>query len=131
METSIGYDGSLFIFNDNVQDHETSRRGAGNAIIRPYNKYGCEYPRSAGIPTGYYRGYGQGFKKLTPRVKAIIDSAILEIRDLIDEYEYDTIYFSAKPAVNGDRPLLGTATFVIGDNVKQYMTWEITFPKCF
>lgn len=119
------YENSLFIFNDNVQDHCTNRKGAGNAVIRPYNKYGLEYPRSAGIPTGYRRERNGGFKTLTPEVKEIIDSAIQEIRELAAEHGYDTIYFSADPPVGKNRPLLGTRIFIIGDDVKQYITDQI------
>ena len=53
----------LFIFNDNVEYHMSNRKGAGNAIIRQYNKHSqrcigsesysnLEKPMSAGISTG-------------------------------------------------------------------------------
>ena len=47
------YSNSLYIFNDNEEYHNTNRRGAGNAIMRTFNRHSdYEVPFSAGIPTG-------------------------------------------------------------------------------
>ena len=39
MKDQKEYSNSLFIFNDNTEYHDTNRRGAGNAIMRMFNKY--------------------------------------------------------------------------------------------
>lgn len=117
MIKSRDYRDALFIFNDNERDHCSSRPGGGNAAIRPYNKYsGVRMPRSAGIPTGDNRGYAS----LTPAAKAVIDSSIEEIRELIREHGYQRVYFSADP--DGK---LGTSIFSIGDDVRDYITDQI------
>mmetsp|Transcript_29526 Transcript_29526/g.57945 ORF Transcript_29526/g.57945 Transcript_29526/m.57945 type:complete len:88 (+) Transcript_29526:71-334(+) len=47
---------TLYIFNDNVDDHYSTRRGNGNAVIRSWNTYGARaFSRrvaSAGVSTG-------------------------------------------------------------------------------
>ena len=119
------YKNSLFIFNDNTTDHTTSRRGAGNAIIRPYNIYGfqslgLDKPLSAGIPTGTP---GRGFSNLDKEnVRENIDGAIEEIKHLLKKYKYNAIYYSASGKNN---PLLGTGIFSVSDAVKKYITKKI------
>lgn len=118
------YDDSLFIFNDNVQNHNSALRGRGNAIIRPYNRHGLsdDRPRSAGIPTGFSPTTG-GFTALTPRVKRAIDSAFTEIKELIAQHRYRRIYLSANSdAMQSDHPLLGTSIFQVNPAVLQYIT---------
>lgn len=120
------YEDSLFIFNDNVKDHKTAFRGAGNAVVRPYNRYGKYdvYPRSSGIPTGYSRSSG-GYKTLTLSAQKEIDDSVDEIRKLIDEYRYTRIFFSAEPAVGVCRPQIATSIFKIGNDVREYITAQI------
>ena len=120
------YERSLFLFNDNVEDHETAIRGGGNAVIRPYNRYGkhADYPRSAGIPSGFSRKSG-GFASLTLRNRRIIDCAIDEIRELQETHGYDSIYFSSDTSCVKGPPLIGTAIFRIGDDVRRYITDQI------
>ena len=63
---------SLYIFNDNVEQHKTIIAGGGNATIRPFNKYGKSKPtRSAGISTGEN---GVGFTTLKDSKNKIIHS---------------------------------------------------------
>ena len=115
------YNDSLFIFNDNTEEHETSKRGGGNAIIRPYNKY-CpmsEYPRSAGIPTGT-REDG-GFKELNDNNKKIIDSSFDEIHELIEKHNYKRIFYSGSK----DSDLIGTSIFEVNTEVLEYITNKI------
>jgi len=46
------YSNSLYIFNDNEEYHNANRRGAGNAIMRIFNKHSdYDITLSAGIPT--------------------------------------------------------------------------------
>jgi hypothetical protein len=114
------YDDILFIFNDNEEYHDTNRRGAGNAIIRQYNKYNKELdiPRSAGIPTGTLaRG---GYKKLDNENKKIIKNSIKEIKELIVKYDYKKICYSAD-----EDGLLATAIFYVDPKVLKYITKRI------
>jgi len=115
------YKDALFIFNDNVRDHNTADVGAGNAIIRPYNKYGQhkKYPRSAGISTGYR---GIGFETLDAKTKKIIDDEVEEIKALIQEHNYKRIYWSSTDIEGSD---LGTSEFTVNDKVRRYIVEKI------
>lgn len=115
------YNDSLFIFNDNIEEHCTGKRGAGNAVIRPFNKYGVfnEYPRSAGIPTGSYTD--RGFKELNDKSKKIIDLAFEEIHDLIKKHNYKRIFYSSEK----DSDLVGTSLFEVDKEVLEYITDKI------
>jgi hypothetical protein len=111
------YEDSLFIFNDNEQDHTSTIPGGGNAIIRPFNRYsGLAVPRSAGIPTGRAGGY----PSLTSSSKDVIDSAMDEIRDLIRIHGFRRVFYSADE--NGK---LGTSIFVVGEDIRDYITDQI------
>jgi hypothetical protein len=109
----------LFIFNDNIEHHLSNRKGAGNAIIRQYNKHSnLVKPMSAGIPTGTLsKG---GFDELSEEVKILIDDCIIGIKELIQKYKYDTVYFSADK--NGK---LGTSIFEVNKDVIDYITEKI------
>ncbi len=110
------YKNSLFIFNDNEEYHNTCRRGAGNAVMRKYNKYNknLEKPKSAGIPTGTLSD--GGYTELNNEVKTTIDSAFEEIKELIKLHNYDTIYYSV-----GKNNKLGTSIFVVDEEVINYI----------
>lgn len=146
------YKDSLFIFNDNIDDHKSSIPGGGNAQVRDYNMFGLHenYPQSAGIPTGskYSTGVYQedfsGFKTLG-RAKKHVDDSIREINYLIKTHNYKRIYFSVgnyRPAMNpetgkggidelysiyftGGRPALGISLFKPAEEVLKYITNEI------
>ncbi len=119
MIKSEDYKDALFIFNDNVEDHKSDVIGGGNAIIRPFNKYGLhsEYPRSAGIPTG--QG-STGFKTLDEATKKHIDDAVDEIKALIQKHHYQRVYFSSDREGG-----LGTAIFTVGVEVRAYILQQI------
>lgn len=113
------YSNALFIFNDNEEYHKTCRTGAGNAIMRRYNKYSnLVKPKSAGIPTGTLKK--GGYTKLSVRTKNKIDSAFNEIIDLINKYNYKQIYYSSE--LDGK---LGTSIFTVNDNVLKYITHRL------
>jgi hypothetical protein len=114
------YEKALFLFNDNIEHHFSYRKGAGNAVIRTYNKYNLnlKIPKSAGIPTGSI-GKG-GFKSLTEDVKTKIDQAFDEIYELIKLYKYEKIIYSAQE--NGK---LGTSIFYVSSDVIDYITQKI------
>ena len=69
----------LLIFNDNIEDHLTAKRGGGNATVRMFNEFGThkQFPLSAGICTGSLGS--RGYKALTPEAKATIDDNIKSI----------------------------------------------------
>jgi hypothetical protein len=109
------YKDSLFIFNDNEEDHATANPGGGNGVMRKYNKHsGLQVPKSAGIPTGKN---GQGYDSLTESIKDIIQSAIDEITELIQKHKYKHIYYSSDE--NG---LLGSGIFTVHPDVKKFIT---------
>ena len=115
------YNDVLFIFNDNEQAFlsESCKRGYGNAVIRPYQ---CVTPpRAAGIPTGILseKGKGEGYKKLTPAVKEIIDLAIERIQEKIENNRYKRVMYS------GTDEMMGSEIFKIGKDVKKYIVKEL------
>jgi hypothetical protein len=113
------YSNSLYIFNDNEEYHNTNSKGAGNAVMRKFNRHSdYKIPFSAGIPTGTL-GEG-GYQKFTPEIKKVIDDSIEEIIELIKIYKYKTIYFSAE--LDGK---LGTSIFAVNPKVIKYITNRI------
>lgn len=123
------YQKTLFIFNDNTEDHTNYCRGGGNAVMRPFNKYNPEshedgeFPRSAGIPTGDRWGKNAGgFTELDDNVKKIINDSIDEIRELIQKYNYDKVIYSSEKKPND---ILGTGIFDVDKEVLEYVTEKI------
>ena len=86
-------DKTLWIFNDNEEERETSTKGEGNAIIRPYNKY-SKYnpPHSAGVTTG--KKNTLGYKDLHENSKKIIDEDLNIIKDLLATGNYKIVKYS-------------------------------------
>ncbi len=120
MKDQKEYSNSLFIFNDNTEYHDTNRKGAGNAIMRKYNKYNedLEKPISAGIPTGTLED--GGFDELTQEIKKIIDDSFEEIKELIKKYKYEEVIYSSDKDGN-----LGTSIFEVNKDVINYITFLI------
>lgn len=114
------YSDVLFIYNDDIESITSFKKGKGNAIIRVFNKYNPKIPkpRSAGIPTGSLKS--GGFKELNSETKEIIDNSIDSIKEIIIKYNYKTVMYSSK--LDGT---IGSNIFVIGDNVKKYITQNI------
>lgn len=118
---------ALFIFNDNTFQYDDSLSpGGGNAAIRPYK----ENKRAWGIPTG------PGFDKLDENAKNWIDRSIMDIRDIILEKNYSTIFYSGETKrVDGKilkgRTLddgfyyIGSSIFEFGDDVKKYIAEQL------
>ena len=119
MKNQNEYSGSLYIFNDNEEYTKSKRKGGGNAIMRPFNKYSNHIPPlSAGIPTGTLSD--GGYKKFTSEIKKVIDDSFDEIIELITKYNYHTIYFSSE--LDGK---LGTSIFQVNSKVITYITNRI------
>ncbi len=114
------YDNALFIFNDDIEDFNTSKKGKGNAVIRQYNSFNKSLPkpRSAGIPTG--SRVTKGFQFLSADVKRYIDTAINNIKSLISQYGYESVIYSADKNGNVD-----TSIFTIGNDVRDYITSQL------
>ena len=119
MSEQYKYSDSLFIFNDNEEYHDTCRSGAGNAIMRIYNKYSkLDKPKSAGIPTGTLE-FG-GYQSLNSATKKQIDNSFEEIIELIDIYKYKQIYYSSE--LDGK---VGTSIFNVDNKVIRYITHKL------
>uniref|UniRef100_A0AB39JFJ5 Uncharacterized protein n=1 Tax=Florenciella sp. virus SA2 TaxID=3240092 RepID=A0AB39JFJ5_9VIRU len=144
---------TLYIFNDNHNDHATQKDGSGNAVIRKYNKYGVnhhpankdrelsKYPASAGICTGDRAG-GKGYETLDQVIKGKdftvrdqIDSDVKEIRELLNMIDPGgaagglgasggPLYKFVKFSSDG-KGGLGTSIFEVGDKVKDYIYKKI------
>jgi hypothetical protein len=111
---------ALFLFNDNIEHHQTNTAGGGNACMRPYNRHSnLPKPRSAGIPTGTLRE--GGFVEMTDQAKQSIDAAFEEVRDLIKTHKYQRVVYSAALRKDGKYEL-GTSIFQIGRSVTDYIT---------
>ena len=114
------YKDILFIFNDNEEYHHTNCRGAGNAVIRKYNKYNTKLniPRSAGIPTGTLED--GGYQELNDHVKKQVEDSIQEIKEIITIYKYTKICYSSEK--DG---ILGTGIFSVNKEVLKFITDKI------
>ena len=73
----------LLIFNDNSDHHETTKKGDGNAAVRPFNEHGKhrDRPLSAGICTGSLAT--GGYTDLTPHAQATIDGNLDSIERIL------------------------------------------------
>lgn len=96
---------SLFIFPDNVLDHELSCPDEGiYPGFRPYNRHGCRrgQPRTAGVPVAWSPWEPLDyFEELNHEVRTHIKNAVLEIRDLVTQYGYNNIVFFAVETNHG------------------------------
>ena len=88
MCNQVEYIDSLFIFNDNEENHNTHNYGIGNAIIRKYNKHNktLSKPKSAGICTGTLKY--KGYKELSEYNKNLIVSVALFLLVIVLSYYY-------------------------------------------
>ena len=129
---------TLWIFNDNIEQHNTNDKGERNEAIRVFNQYGeyIDHPYSAGISTGSV-ALNKGFQSLNESfevtdfntkktknltVKYIIDENIKEIRRLIDTQKPKI----QKVVYSVDRDgYIGPGTFNPDKNVKAYITKNI------
>lgn len=112
---------SLFIYNDNEECHcsKSYVRGAGNAIIRPYNQFNPKYigiPHSVGIPTGTLKN--GGYDSLNNDNKKYIDESFNEIKNLIEKYKFKHLFYS----IDDLSGKLGTSIFKVDINVINYIT---------
>ena len=107
---------ALYLFNDNVKDHNSDRVGGGNAVIRPYVKQ----MRAAGISTGLSSSSG-GYQTLDAGTKIQIDRDISEIKAMLATGKYKQIRFS----IDEETGFIGTGIFQVAASVKKYITREI------
>lgn len=119
MINSQVYKDSLFVFADNEEDHFSYKIGYGDAVIRPFNRFGKGIPQSAGIPLGSLK-HG-GYTVLNKRTKLAIDCSINEIKRILDTFIYDKILFN----VNQETKLFNCRIFTISNEVAKYVTDEL------
>lgn len=114
---------TLYIYNDNTELYYSRgyRIGAGNAVIRQYNKYNPKMSRpfSAGIPTGSF-AHG-GFENLNQEAIIVINDSIKIIENIIKQYSIKKIYYST----NNSSGILGKSLFKVDDDVLTYITDKI------
>lgn len=112
---------TLFIFNDNEREHNTNKKGAGNAVMRQYNIHSMSeaLPNSHGIPTGLFRS---GYTELNNSSRKAIDTSIREIKDLLESNCYDSIMYSLK--TEGELEI-GTSIFNVAEEVIEYISMEL------
>lgn len=119
------YGDTLFVFNDNEEEFRKHLKhgaatakchpGGGVAKIRPRQ---CQAdPQASGVPTG---ANGRGFASLTVDVRAVIDTAVDQMKLLLVTGRFRRIVYSAGP--DG---LIGTSIFTVGHDVRQYITDEL------
>jgi hypothetical protein len=135
MRNQPGYERAYFIFNDNEEQflaHQQDPRsadgcspGGGNAAVRSWQ---CETPpRAGGVPTG--SDADLGYQALTPKVKAIIDRAVVAIEACVRQYEFDKVIYSS--CVRGISPNctldddLGTGIFHPSEEVRSYIVSKL------
>lgn len=110
------YSNALFIFNDNETEHGSTKKGNGNAVIRPFNNYSSlDKPKSFGIPTGKYRS---GYMSYQEGIQAVY-MACQEMTQLIQKHNYDTIVYCLKDITN---PLMGSSLFQVDRDILRYIT---------
>jgi hypothetical protein len=109
--------GTLWIFNDNLEDRKSSRDGSGNACIRRYNSYGAysKAPLAAGVTTG---SNGRGFGRLALNARTAIDEDLAIISKLLATGQYSHVRYSADSSGG-----LGCGIFAttLGQTVKKYI----------
>ena len=115
------FEKTLFIFNDNITEHYSNKKGRGNAVMRKYNQHSNGITRSHGIPTGVHR---TGYSKLDDKTKMEIDSAFTELENLINSGYYTSILYSLD---NNENFLIGTSIFSVDHEVLVYITKKILF----
>lgn len=114
---------TLYIYNDNTESYYSRgyRKGAGNAVIRHYNKFNPAFSRpfSAGIPTGSLEN--GGFQELGKTEIDVINGAVSIIKSIIKDYNIKKIYYST----NDNSEILGNSLFDVNNDVLFYITNKI------
>ena len=114
------YENTLFIFNDNIQDHNFFFPGTGNAVARKYNKFNPnKFTRSAGISTGYSTISGR-FQCLDDTVLPFINHDLSEVNELLKTGNYKTVIYCSK--IDGT---FGTGLFHVDQTVLDYILSEL------
>jgi hypothetical protein len=114
------YDNCFFIFNDQIEFLHSYRRGNGNSWIRPHTINNPEIirPRSANVPVASIKT--GGFTALNTKTINCINSSITRIQNIINEHDYDTIYFAAL-----DDDKIAISNYTVASAVRNYITSAI------
>ena len=114
----------LFLYNENFVDSQNSHApsGAGSAVIRPLTHRIQEWPRAAGVPTGWSVSSG-GFDELNKFVRLAIDNSIERIkRILYDDLTLTEVMFSCDASSPN---VIGSKIFCIDEEVIQYISEKL------
>tara|TARA_B110001450_G_scaffold22852_1_gene20394 strand:- start:2689 stop:5850 length:3162 start_codon:yes stop_codon:yes gene_type:complete len=109
---------TLYIFNDNHEDHKTDDKGGGNGKIRIYNKYSKYYPlvRSIGISTGWKARFP--FKEEDKvKWKKIVDKEVKEIKQLLETGKYNNLVFSVEATKEGNIKKTKDGDYILGTDI--------------
>lgn len=111
----------LFLYNENFIDSQNSDApsGAGSAVIRPLTHRIQEWPRAAGIPTGWSVASG-GFDEINKFVRLAIDNSIERVKRILhNDVTLTEVMFSCDSASPNT---IGSRIFRIDEEVVQYIS---------
>ena len=111
----------LFLFNENFVDSQNpdAPSGAGSAVIRPLTHRVQEWPRAAGVPTGWSVSSG-GYDELNKFVRLAIDNSIERTKRILhDDPSLTEVMFSCDASSPN---VIGSRIFRIDDEVVQYIS---------
>ena len=111
----------LFLFNENFVDSQNPEApsGAGSAVIRPLTHRVQEWPRAAGVYTGWSVASG-GYDELNKFVRLAIDNSIERTKRILhDNLTLTEVMFSCDASSPN---VIGSRIFRIDDEVVQYIS---------
>lgn len=111
----------LFLFNENFIDSQNTNApsGAGSAVVRPLTHRVQEWPRAAGVPTGWSVASG-GFDELNKFVRLAIDNSIERVKRILhDDPKLTQVMFSCDASSPN---VIGSRIFRIDEQVVQYIS---------
>ena len=111
----------LFLYNENFVDSQNPEApsGAGSAVIRPLTHRAQEWPRAAGVPTGWSVASG-GYDELNKFVRLAIDNSFERTKRILhDDPTLTEVMFSCDAASPN---VIGSRIFRIDGEVVQYIS---------
>ena len=119
------YKNTLFIFNDNDEDHKTSI----DDDVRFFNLYNTSFSisdvKSAGISIQFSKR-SCGFQKLTENVQKILDNELLEIQTLLDLRPFRSMIYSSDVTGKLDTGLVKVSQDVLDYILKRLCELSMT-----
>ena len=114
----------LFLYNENFIDSQNpdAPSGAGSAVIRPLTHRIQEWPRAAGVPTGWSVASG-GFDELNKFIRLAIDNSIERVKRILhDDNTLTEVMFSCDASSPN---VIGSRIFRIDEQVVQYISEKL------